>query len=79
MNFEMLFTDLILQHREPKYESLIAKALNYVVSNVDEIDDLYALSVAAYALQLAEHPSRTKVLDLLVSKSITKGELKGRI
>lgn len=46
------------------------------MANVKEIDDLYALSVAAYALQLAAHPSRTEMLELLVSKSITKGESK---
>lgn len=54
---------------------MIENALNYVVSNVKQIDDLYALSVAAYALQVAEHPSRTEVLDLLIAKSITKGQL----
>lgn len=37
------------------------------------IDSPYAKSIAAYALQLADHPKKDEVLNDLASKSINEG------
>lgn len=51
------------------------KAIENIVSNIKDIDDAYAQSIAAYALQLADHPSKDEILDKLVEKTIVKGKI----
>lgn len=51
------------------------KAINNIVSNIENINDPYSHAIVAYALQLADHPSKEKVLDDVVSKSIHIGNI----
>jgi len=59
-----------------KYETNIAKGLQYVLANVDKSDDQYALSIAAVALQLAKNPASEKVLAKLQVLAKNENDLK---
>lgn len=56
------------------YDDTINKAIQYVTKSLEAQHDIYALAVAAYALQLAEHQDRQIVLDRLLRKATTKGK-----
>ncbi|KAL7015206.1 hypothetical protein ACKWTF_016340 [Chironomus riparius] len=56
------------QHGE-KYKDTIKKALDYVVKNIWELDDIYALAIASYALQLARHETKDELLAKLNNKA----------
>lgn len=62
------------QEQFPKYEETIEKAIANIVSGLKESNDVYALAVAAYALELADHGTKTDLLDQLFAKSSTKGD-----
>lgn len=57
-----------------KYQETVNKAILNIVTNVKDIENPYAQAIAAYALQLSDHPKKDEILDDLVSKSITKGK-----
>lgn len=44
------------------------------MSGLKESNDVYALAVVAYALELADHETKTVVLDRLIAKSSKKGD-----
>ena len=54
------------------YASTITNALNYIVSNIDKLDDTYAIAIVAYALQLAKHSQASSVLDKLIARAIVR-------
>ncbi|XP_017476943.1 PREDICTED: CD109 antigen isoform X4 [Rhagoletis zephyria] len=51
----------------PKYQAAIENGLKYLLENVDQTDDQYALSIAALALQIAKNPKADKALTNLQS------------
>lgn len=55
------------------YDETINKAIDYVTKSLEAKSDIYAMAVAAYALQLAVHPDRENILYQLLRKSTTKG------
>lgn len=58
-----------------QYESVIEKALQNIVDAAKTATiDVYALSVAAFALHQANHESRNNVLNSLLNAAKTKGE-----
>lgn len=58
---------------ETTYDDTINKAIEYVTKSLETQHDIYALAVAAYAMQLAEHPNKDDILAKLLKKSTTKG------
>lgn len=58
---------------ETTYDETINKAIDYVTKSLAASHDIYAFAVAAYAMQLAEHPMRDDILNQLLRKSATKG------
>lgn len=46
------------------------------MKSVKDIDDLYAIAIASYALQLADHPTKSDVLAKFINLAETKGNLK---
>lgn len=52
----------------PKYRSVINKAMDYIVKNLESLE-VYDLALAAYALQLSEHNAKDYVLRLLDAKA----------
>lgn len=67
-----------LENREQfkQYEAIIGKALKNVVDVLHSTSstDTYALSVAAYALHLANHESKASVLNKLMNVAKTNGK-----
>ncbi|XP_012136997.1 thioester-containing protein 1 allele R1 isoform X2 [Megachile rotundata] len=59
-----------------KYRNTINKGIDYIVRNINELDDVYALSICAYVLNLAKHPYENAVFNLLESKAMAKEDLK---
>lgn len=60
----------------PEHANAISKALEYVVNHLEFLDDPYALSLAAYALQLANHNNKEYALSRLESKSTSDASTK---
>ncbi|XP_062547427.1 thioester-containing protein 1 allele R1-like isoform X7 [Armigeres subalbatus] len=60
----------------PKYTNVINKALDYIVRNTQGLDDTYALAIAAYALQLADHSAKDYTLSTLDTKASTDEDQK---
>lgn len=58
------------------YNKTITNALNYIVANLDKLDDTYAIAITAYALQVAKHPQRAAVLAKLDARAINKNGMK---
>uniref|UniRef100_A0A182K440 TEP1-F n=1 Tax=Anopheles christyi TaxID=43041 RepID=A0A182K440_9DIPT len=52
-----------------KYKATVDKALAYIKDHISELDDVYAHALAAYALQIANHPLKNEVYASLLSKS----------
>lgn len=65
----VLLTFLENKNDAPQHSNAISKALEYVVRHLDNLDDPYALSLAAYALQLANHSTKESALARLESKA----------
>lgn len=49
------------------------KATKYVVDCIGKTSSTYTLAIAAYALQLADHPAKTEVLQNLLNKAKVSG------
>lgn len=48
--------------------------MDYIIRNIEHLDDVYSLALAAYALQLAEHNSKDFILQNLDSRATTEGK-----
>lgn len=59
-----------------KYRNTINKGIDYVVRNMNDLEDVYALSICTYALNLAKHPYESTAFNLLEAKATTKDDLK---
>lgn len=59
-----------------KYQNTINKAIDYIVRNMEGLEDNYALALATYALQLADHSSKNTYLHKLDAKATVEGEKK---
>ncbi|XP_015601908.1 CD109 antigen isoform X2 [Cephus cinctus] len=57
-----------------EYKNVINKGVNYIVQNMDNLDDVYALSLCTYVLNLARHPYEEVAFNLLESKAKTGNE-----
>lgn len=65
----VLLTFLENKNDAPQHANAIAKAMEYIVRHLDDLEDPYALSLAAYALQLANHNNKDFALSRLESKA----------
>lgn len=52
------------------YKSNVQKTAQYLVSNYENINDAYDLSLATYGLSLIKHPNRKDFLDKLIANSV---------
>ncbi|XP_076182302.1 CD109 antigen isoform X2 [Ptiloglossa arizonensis] len=59
-----------------KYRNTINKGIDYIIRNMNDLDDVYALSICTYALNLAKHPYENTAFNLLESKAMIKEDLK---
>ncbi len=58
----------------PAYEDNIKRATEFIVNHLDILDDVYSISLAAYALQLANDSNKDKLLRDLNAKAITESD-----
>lgn len=72
----VLVTLLETKNENPQYDNAISKALNYIVTYVNDLDDPYALALAAYCLQLANHNAKDAALARLNSKATSNAAQK---
>lgn len=56
------------------YQNVINKAVDYIVRNIEGKDDVYAMALASYALQLANHSSKNYILQTFDSRSMHEGK-----
>ncbi|XP_037049174.1 CD109 antigen-like [Bradysia coprophila] len=61
--------------RARQYADVISKALNYVKTMLGD-GDIYSLAIACYAAQLANHSSKTVLMQQLDRLAIVEGDLK---
>ncbi|XP_023288117.1 CD109 antigen isoform X2 [Orussus abietinus] len=59
-----------------QYQNTINKGIDYVVRYMQDLDDVYALSLCTYVLNLASHPFEDTAYNLLESKAVTKDDMK---
>ncbi|XP_031779562.1 CD109 antigen isoform X2 [Nasonia vitripennis] len=67
---------LEVENIEGRYRNVIYKGVDYVVRNMQGIDDNYALSICTYVLSLARNAYEDEAFRLLDSKATTKDEQK---
>ena len=48
--------------------------MDYIVRNLDGLDDIYALAVSSYALNLAQHSAKESVFNLFEAKAKTSSK-----
>ncbi|KAK6619001.1 hypothetical protein RUM44_003383 [Polyplax serrata] len=71
-----LLTFLETQKTNPKFKNTIDKAVDYIVKNLEGLEDPYAIAISCYALHLAGHPSKDQIFHLLESKAKGDSEMK---
>ncbi|KAG4078918.1 hypothetical protein HA402_005578 [Bradysia odoriphaga] len=64
------------QTRIATYRDTISRALEYIIKNLEGVDDAYSLAVAAYATQLANDQTRTALFQKLDDSAKINGDLK---
>lgn len=58
------------QEIQTKYRRVVQKTAQYLLNNFDNINDVYDLSLATYAMSLLNHANRRDFLDKLIENSI---------
>ncbi|KAG5667286.1 hypothetical protein PVAND_015272 [Polypedilum vanderplanki] len=71
-----LITFLENKDANEKYKTTIDKAMNYVIDNMNQLNDNYSLAIASYAMQLAKHDKSEIFLTKLQSQAETKDGVK---
>ncbi|XP_068084683.1 CD109 antigen isoform X2 [Anabrus simplex] len=64
------------QESAQAYGSAVNRALNYIGSNLDGLEDIYAIAISSYALHLANHPLKNAAFNLLESRANSTSEMK---
>lgn len=59
-----------------KVRNAVNRAVDFLASNIDEIEDVYNLAISTYALHLADHPQRDTAFYKLEGKAEVKDEQK---
>lgn len=66
----------MIQEAAEKYRNTINRGVDYIARNIEDLDDIYALSLCTYVLNLARHPYEEIAFNLLESKAMTKDDMK---
>uniref|UniRef100_A0A1I8PV47 TEP1-F n=1 Tax=Stomoxys calcitrans TaxID=35570 RepID=A0A1I8PV47_STOCA len=72
----VLMTFLEDRRHSQKYKSVIEKGLNFLSENLNDINDIYALSIMAATLKMAKHKDSTKIIEKLMEKINEKDGLR---
>lgn len=60
----------------PLYRNAVNKGIDYIVRNVNGLEDPYAIAICAYTLQLAQHPVADIMFNLLEAAAQTTSDIK---
>lgn len=63
----------LLQANAELYAGVITNALNYIYQTLKELKDIYSLSIAAYAAQLADYEHKDELLQELDALAKVQG------
>lgn len=66
----ILIAFLVNKRRHPEFYDNIKRASDYISNNIENIEDIYTLALVAYALNLADHEKKDRVLTKLESRAI---------
>ncbi|KAE8748691.1 Thioester-containing protein [Frankliniella occidentalis] len=55
-----------------KHQDTVKKTLEYLVANLDGLDDPYSIAITTHALHVAGHPAKDKAFKLLQDKASTE-------
>lgn len=58
----------------PAHKNSINKGIDYIVRNLNGLDDPYAIAICSYALHLAQHPAKDIAFNLMENKAQSSGE-----
>ncbi|XP_063245195.1 CD109 antigen-like isoform X2 [Bacillus rossius redtenbacheri] len=64
------------QKAAPLYQSVINKAADYIARNLDGLEDMYAIALCSYALQLSGHPAKEAAFNILEGKAMSTEDTK---
>lgn len=70
----VLFIQNFSQDAKNTYAHVIDKAIENILKSVKTLDDIYAVAVVSYALELANHSSKKELIDRLISLAKTNGK-----
>lgn len=75
LNFLLYVTKLffLFQANAELYADVITNALNYIYQTLKELKDVYSLSIAAYAAQLADYEHKDELLQDLDAVANVQG------
>lgn len=65
----VLVTFLENKNEIEKYQKTIDKALNYIISHSQDLEDNYSLAITTYAMQLAKHSLKDALMEKLQEKA----------
>lgn len=65
-----LITFLENKNLAKRFKNVVDKALQFIVESFDDLEDNYALAIATYAMQIAQHPLKDAMLAKLESKAV---------
>uniref|UniRef100_A0A336LNM3 CD109 antigen n=1 Tax=Culicoides sonorensis TaxID=179676 RepID=A0A336LNM3_CULSO len=71
-----LITFLENKNEHPEFQNNINRAIDYLVKNIENLDDIYAIALTAYALELANHNAKDFVLTRLDARAMNDGDTK---
>lgn len=63
-----------MQDSKNTYAQVIDKAIDNILKSIKTLDDIYAVAVVSYALELANHSSKKELIDRLISLAKTNGK-----
>jgi CD109 antigen len=69
-----LITFLENRSSTSRFSNVINKAVDYIVRNMDGLNDTYAIAICSYALHLYQHPSKDVAFNLLEMKAQSTSE-----
>jgi CD109 antigen len=72
----VLIAFLEIKDSTDQHKNTVDKATDFISKNLENVEDPFVLAVVAYALQLADHPLKQKILEKFDRKAKTQNDMK---
>ncbi|KAJ8876853.1 hypothetical protein PR048_021300 [Dryococelus australis] len=73
---ELVLDSHKLQNAAPVYQNTISKATDYIARNLEGLEDVYAITLCSYALQLSGRSEKEAAFNILESKAMSTDDMK---